>query len=218
MKKIFYISVFFIFTSCLNNTPSNKISENFDYGNTEKGVYTNNFFGLKILFNTSWNLQSQEQFNTLASEGLELISGDNKELQRTIKASEITSANLFAILKYKDESAITFNPSFMSAAENLKGVTQIKTGADYLKSTQDLLKQGQINYSFDAIEAVSINEVHFYKMNIEAYISNTTIKQEMYVTLRNNFSLIFSITYNNENDKKELHKIINSITFTDTSI
>ena len=208
MKKIIYsIVLIVLFTNCKNEK---NLPTDFDYGIVENGVYKNNYFGVRIPFNTDWSVQSQKQMSDLTKSGTDLIVGDNDEFQKVVDASLINVAELFMIFKYEVGSTTNFNPSFLMNAENLKQFPNINNASEYLVGAKRVLQQSnmQIDYRSEDYE-VEIGNEKFLCMEIEN--GSFGIFQDYFVTLKRGFAVAFIVTYDNEEDKKELYSIIENI-------
>ena len=203
-----------MFTFSCNQTNAGK-PKNFDYGQVTKNTYSNEFFGLKIALPSNWIVQSKEQTEQIANVGKEMVAGDDKNLKAAITASEINSANLLAVFKYEVGSAVNYNPSFMLVAENLQNFPGIKNGRDYLFQTVKLLKQSQLKYDVidEDFKKVMINGQEFYLMNCELTYMGITMNQLYYCTIQNGFCISAVISFVDDEQKNELEKIINAMTF-----
>ena len=212
LNKVFTISIFLIFTiSCSNNSKP----KDFDYGKVENDRYVNSYFDLELNLPSHWIVQTKEQTENLSKRGKELIAGDNKNMKAVFKASEINTANLIAAFQYEVGSAVDYNPSFMLVAENLKGFPGIKTGSDYLFQTRKLMKQSQFQYDSidDEFKKIIINNQEYYLMNTSVSYAGYTIRQEYYSTLKDGFCISAIISYNDDEQKSVLKKVINSMKF-----
>ncbi|MCH7774894.1 MAG: hypothetical protein IH784_10910 [Bacteroidetes bacterium] len=189
--------------------------KDFDYGRVENSKYINSFFDFEITLPPDWVIQNKEQTENLAEVGKDLVAGDDKNMKAILKASEINSATLLAVFQYEVGAAVEYNPKFMIVAENLKNAPGIKTGSDYLFHSRKLLKQSQIQYDYidDEFKKEVINNQEFYLMNLSINYMGLNIKQVYYSTIQNGFSMSTIISFINDEQKNELEKVINSMTF-----
>jgi len=189
--------------------------KDFDYGKVENNKYTNSFFNIVVTLPEGWKVQSKEQMDNLAKKGEDLITGDNKDLKRAIKASEINTANLLGVFQYEVGAAVDYNPNFMMVAENLIHAPGVKSGSDYLFHVRKYLKQSQVQ--IDSLDnestKVLINGQEFYYMNVVMNYLGYKIKQSYYATIINDFALSAIISYVSDEQKLELEKIVNSMKF-----
>jgi len=187
----------------------------FDYGKVENNKYTNSFFNFEMSVPTNWSVQSREQTDNLSKIGKDMVSGSNKKMKEVLDASEINSANLLAAFKYDLKTAVQYNPNLMIVAENLKNAPDIKTGGDYLAHTRNFLKQSQVPHDHidDASKKTTIGGKEFYSMSVIVNYMGLKIHQTYYATILDGFSVVTTISYIDENQKKELQNAVNSITF-----
>lgn len=211
LKKFIFLLVTIVFLSCINETK--KLPENFDFGSIENYKYINNYFNLQIRFDSIWIVQTQQQMNSIVKAGNELLN-DNDNLKDAVKASQVNSAYLFTIFKFEHGTVTKYNPSFMVIAENTKMYPDIERGRDYLFEAQKFLNQTKIDYTFDMdIEEKNISNKNFDVMYAETNLMGMKIYQDYFSTVNKGFSLSFIISYSNEEEKKELYKIIKNINF-----
>lgn len=207
MKKIFA----FILTLSALVTFGQEANKGFDYGIVSEGVYTNSFFEMKITFDPSWVVQSQEQVDQLVEKGQDLIT-DDEELKKSIEASSITTAYLLTIFKYEVGTAVASNPAFIAVAENVKSFPEIKSGEEYLLQVKELLAQSQLSYSFDKeIYEKKIGNLKFSVLEAEMDVYGSKIVQEYISVITDGFCLSYILTYTDDNEKKELYRIIDNI-------
>lgn len=74
-----------------------KASDEIDFGTFNNSVYKNNYFGLSAAVPSDWSIQDQDAQRKLMKLGSKLVTGDDKNFQAAIKASELQSVNLFAV-------------------------------------------------------------------------------------------------------------------------
>lgn len=185
----------------------------FDYGKVNKGEYTNNYFNFKLITPKDWNVQNQQQIETLQKKGEELIT--NEKIKATIEISKINTAYLFSIFKYKQDSAVNFNPNFISIAENIGLAPSIKTGKDYLFETRKILQSSNAIYSSisEDFELKEIDGIEFYIMTTKIKNPQFEVSQQFYSTISNGFSLNFILSYVTDEDKGILEKSLYSLDF-----
>ncbi len=228
MKNIFsanlWIATFFIlslfFTSCnqteTSNTPSNEeetigmSKEDFDYGLLNDGIYENDFFNFSIEVPQGWKVQDDKQMKELVEVGKEVISDNKSKLRKIVDASMVNTAYLLTAFKHEVGAKIAFNPSFMVLAENTRLDPRIKKGDQYLSNAKILMQQGQIPYEFDekGIQRINVGGKEFYFMDTEMTVSGQKINQRFYSRVEKGFSLGLIISFNDEEQKKELEAVI----------
>jgi len=210
--QVFILFLLMIFSaSCSNDgQPSG-----FDYGKVENNKYTNSFFDFEMSVPTGWSVQSREQTENLSKVGKDLMAGDDENMKAAIDASTINSANLLAVFKHDLKTAVKYNPNLMMIAENLKNAPDIKTGADYLAHTRNFLKQSQMKHDHidDASKKEMIGGKEFYSMNVTINYNGMQIHQTYYSSIQKGFSLVATISYIDNTQKKVLQDAVKSISF-----
>lgn len=191
---------------------NNRTSDTFDYGRIKDSVYINDYFKLIVHIPHKWHIQSQDQIKEMAQKGDEMINDEN--LKRSVKASEVNVAYLLSIFKYEVGAPVESNPSLIIVAENIKAFPGIKSGKDYLFHAKKLLQQTSVQYTFtepDKGKKIGGREFDLLIANAGNGIIN--IEQQYLSTVLNNFSLSFILTYTNDDEKNELLRILNNISF-----
>jgi len=80
----------------------------------------------------------------------------------------------------------------------------------YLKQAAKLLEQSQVPYEIVSLTTETINNQEFAVMNGIIY---DFIYQRMYVILKNDFALLFTITYFDDEQKEFLEDVMNTVKF-----
>lgn len=199
----------------LSNCATDEMPENFDYGNVNGNIYTNDFFECTIHLPANWIVQSKEQLEHLANIGKELVVGDDEKLKSAVNASEVNTANLLAVFQYELGSAVEYNPNIMILAENVSKVPGIKTGSDYLFQSRRFLKQSQFQYDYlsEDFEKEMINGVEFYKMDAMMSFMGLEVNQMYYSTISKGFSFNVIVSFINDDQRKKLQESLGTIQF-----
>jgi hypothetical protein len=191
-----------------------KASDEIDFGTINNSVYTNNYFGMTVAIPSDWNVQDQAAQQQLMKVGGKLLSGEDKNLQAVLKASELQVVNLFAVFKYERGSPVTFNPSILSMAENVRQFPGIKIGKDYLFHTRKALESGQIQMSFPKdIYTQQLGGVGFDVMETETSVRGMVIKQKYYAAIMKGYALGFVVSFTTDEEQTSLQKILDTVTF-----
>lgn len=211
MKKIILLLVGISLFACKTEQ---KLPENFDYGSIDNGVYKNDYFKMQFPFDTSWEIQTQEQMDAIANSGADLLT--NETTKRAVKATEINSANLFSAFKYKEGFEEDYNYSIALVAENTKSFPNLKRGSDYLKEAKKIMTQTVINYEFeDDFSTKTMGSKTFDVMTVSGNYMGISFNQQYLTTIMDGFSLSFIISYNADAQRQELERILDGITFYD---
>ena len=211
-KKIFCYGIIVLLS--LSAAMCGKKSNELDYGTVKNSVYTNNYFGLEVKFPEKWYLQSQAEQKKLMEEGGKFMAGDDKNIKAAIKASEQKTVNLFAVFNYAPGSPVPFNANMAAIAEKVDHIPGIKKGSDYLFHTKRAFAATQlkIDITKDGYSK-KLGNVDFDSMATAMNLRGITVKQEYYVTIQKGYALLFIISYSNDNQRKGLHEIVNSVNF-----
>ncbi|MET0393338.1 MAG: hypothetical protein ABW019_09365 [Chitinophagaceae bacterium] len=193
---------------------SARIPDDFDYGKVENQVYRNQYFGFEIPLPSDWALQSREEMEKLRQKGRAMIERSNKDMAGTLKASEINSAMLLSIFRYKPDSVTgEFNHSLTVLAENISKIPGIKTATDYLENTQKLITQSRMPYQTSGIHHQKVGGRDFDIMTITMNLQGLSIEQLYYVTVIRDFVVGMIISYGNGRQEQELKDIVSGIRF-----
>ena len=200
-----------LLTSCISGGKP----DNFDYGKVENGVYTNSFFNCELTLPENWVVQSNEQVNEMMQIGEDLFVGDDENMRRVIKASEINSAVLVVAFEYELGSTVEYNPNIVIMVENLSNAPGVKSGKDYLFHSQRLLSQSSMSYNHidDNFEEEKIGGAIFYKMGARISVGDIEVHQTYYSTVLNGFSFSIIISYAFEEQREELLNSMSSLKF-----
>jgi hypothetical protein len=215
MKTKLNILLIILLSVAVSHCNSVKEPVNFDYGHVENHTYKNAFFKLSMDLPADWVVQSKEQVDKLQEGGREIIAGDNKNMKAILKASEVNSATLLSVFQYEVGSAVEYNPNITLVAENLKSFPGIKNGSDYLVQTSKLLKQSQLDYSYidQTFKKINVDKHRFYVMNASINYMSLSINQTYYAGLFDRFCLGIILSYNSDEQKAELEKVVYSMKF-----
>lgn len=210
MKKLFILIIAIAAISCADQKKN--VPENFDYGSTQDGKYTNSFFDMVLSFNPDWVVQEQGIIERDVEEGSEIVYSEDEEIKTKIKASLINTANLLTLFKYELGAQVSFNPSCAVIAENTNNYPGLQSGADYLKNVKELLIQTQMDYVFDEdLRERKIGNSIFYIMHLELNYMGRTVSQDYLTTVINGFALSMVMSYSNDDEKAEIYQIIDSL-------
>jgi hypothetical protein len=210
-------TLYFVFLiTCIVLLPGceRKASDEVDFGTFENSVYQNKYFGLTLTVPSEWSIQDQESQKQMMDTAKKLISGEDKNLEKTIKASEWQVVNLLALFKHPRGTPVPFNPSFICIAERVSHLPGIKEGKDYLFHSKTLLESGQLDISFPRdISSEKLSGTSFDVMYVNTTLAGITIQQKMYATVTKGYALIFTISFITEEEKASLQGILESVAF-----
>lgn len=181
------LSFLCIFVSCKKIIG---IPDNFDYGKIEKNVYQNEFFGMHWPINDGWESLDRGYVDSLRAEGLKDMVGDNEQLEKTITAADIKTANLLSIIHVDTVEVQMYSPNISMMAENLALNIQIKNGQDYLEEAKKFMQGSGVNFEFVGdIHQFNIDGKEFFTMEVINLVQGVPIHQDFYATVINGFGL-----------------------------
>ena len=161
-----------------------KASDEMDFGTFEGSLYCNEYFGMTITIPSGWSIQDKQGREQLMRTGRKIISGDDKNLDAMLKASESEIINLFAAFKHPFGAPVQYNPSITCAGERISRAPGIRSGKDYLFHVKKLLQSGQIKWSFPKkLYSELLGGIEFDVMSVELTTPMITVKQEHYATI-----------------------------------
>ncbi len=191
-----------------------KAVDEIDFGAFTQSVYRNNYFGLSVTLPADWIIQDQDAQDRMMKAGVKMVTGDDKNLQLAVKASELNVVNLFSVFNFPVGSPVEFNPSIMAVAENMRQFPGIKSGKDYLFHARKLLESSQVKVTFPKeVYPQKLGGVDFDVMAVKIAVGNLVVKQNYYVAIIKGYALGFIISHNTDEELATLQKILDSVTF-----
>ena len=191
-----------------------KASDEIDFGTFNNSVYHNNYFGMTVAIPSDWSMQDQAAQQRLMKLGNKLMSGDDKNLKAVMKASELQMVNLFAVFKYLQGSPVTFNPSILSIAENVRQWPGMKSGKDYHFQARKLLESSQVEMSFPKdIYTQQLGGIDFDVMETEMHVRGLVVKQKYYATIMKGYALTLVVSFTTDEELASLKKVLDAMTF-----
>ena len=146
--------------------------------------------------------------------GEQMLAGDDKNMKAVLKASELTSVNLFMVFQYPVGEPVPYNPNIVCVAERVSHMPGIKRGSDYLIQAQKLLKASAMEVDFDdKFSTDEIGGTSFDTMDASISVSGVTFTQTYYSMRAKGYVLSFIASYSNDEEKALLNGILDSVTF-----
>ncbi|MBR2564220.1 MAG: hypothetical protein IKE29_06320 [Paenibacillus sp.] len=195
-----------------DNKESSK-TENVELGTTEKGSYTNDYFGVSLKFPETWEYQDAEGMNELTNASSEAIAGDDETKKKQLELSQTKTLNLLMASQYPLDGG-QLGPSAMAIAEKVSLLQGVRTGEDYLKATKKFMEDSNFPYDYQDFtkETIGGKEMDLMEVKIDAG-DGSTITQEYMSTIINGYAFNFIFTYVDDASKSEIEKIKKSIQF-----
>jgi hypothetical protein len=117
-------------------------------GTIEDRVWRNGDLGLQLTFPDGWSIQDDAQKKRLMDAGAEVVSGDDEQLSAEIAAGTKRTINLFSVFERPVGSTLTFNPSIIGIAENLRLAPEVQTPEDYFREAKKLLARSPVEVEY----------------------------------------------------------------------
>lgn len=192
-------------------------SKKINYGILTKDEYLNTFFGLRILYPSTWKIQDSKSTDSLQKSGNELLK-ERADLsaieQETLDISGEETLKLFVSFKYKIGIKDTFNPSFSCIAFNFSAYPQVKTAQDVQEMTKSQLKSTNYKTEFSKdIYKTNIGGKEFAVLEYKIDMGKGFIANRQYVAMLNGYALYFVLNYETDKEFKEVNDILSKITF-----
>lgn len=181
-------------------------------GTTEKGSYTNDYFGLSVSFPTEWEFQDSAGMNELMNAGVDAVVGDDKDKKKRYDLSLTKTLNLLMASKYP-LGGIEQGGSIMIIAEKVSLLQGVKSGEDYLKASRKIMEENQLPYEFKEITTTKVGGKDMDVMQVLINAGDMVATQEYYSIITEGYALNIITTYFDDESKAETDKIIKSVTF-----
>ncbi|WP_203258913.1 hypothetical protein [Hyunsoonleella ulvae] len=210
MRKIVYVVIVFLFAfGCKKEV---NVPESFDYGKIENNTYKNMFFQFSFPVKSDWYVLDNEENERLHKLGTEIATGENEKLRKSLEASDINLAKLFTAFREAPGTNVAFNPSIIVNAENLKNAFGVKTNEDYLEVSKKLLLQTAMQINFiEEKKSIKIGSQDFVYVRLENTFNEIVVTQDYYITTKNNFALIFILSYVDDTGKNEVYEMFDKL-------
>lgn len=184
-----------------------------ELGTTQKGSYTNDYFGVSLKFPEAWEFQDAEGMNQLTSASSEAIAGDDAVKKKQMELSQTKTLNLLMASQYPLDGG-KVGPSAMAIAEKVSLLQGIRTGEDYLKATKKFMEDSNFPYTYKdfTTETIGGKEMDLMQITTDAG-DGTTITQDYYSTIIEGYAFNFIFTYVDEKSKSEIDSIKKSVQF-----
>ena len=218
-NETYYVRTFvFLFSIALllSCHQASKIPDDFDYGKTENGVYTNKYFGMEITIPDHWIIQTKGQVDSIMNKGKKILEEKNKEIASHVEKVLEHSPTLLMVFKYPPASAIIgYNPYFMIMSEKLNPLSGINTGIDYLENERKLTEQAKIGYHASSDYSVKkIGEKEFDVLRFTRAVGEQMDVQRVFnVRIEKGFALNIILSYASAKQEEELMDVLRHIKF-----
>lgn len=205
-KALLLLTIIPLFFCCESN--AKKSTDYFNRGYIEDNTYYNSFFNLKLPLPKNWHIMNDGELELLA-ESSALIKNEKIEKH---ESEDFIDNTLISIFKYGLLDAQTYNYNFTLLANKIIGV---KNGKEAVNELTKILKQQNpnIQITHDDSKAYNFGGKTFFSFDAEQYLFNQLIKQSFYITVYRSYAISIVLTYQTNEQKKELAKFIKNISF-----
>ncbi|WP_440111543.1 hypothetical protein [Paenibacillus sp. QZ-Y1] len=199
--------------SSTSETKETDNSKEVELGMTEKGSYTNDYFGVSLKFPEAWEFQDAAGMNELTSASSEAIAGDDEKKKKQIELSQTKTLNLLMASKYPLDGG-KVGPSAMAIAEKVSLLQGIRTGKDYLEATKKFMVDSKFPYKYKEFttETIGGKEMDLMQITMDPG-DGSTITQDYYSTIIEGYAFNFIFTYVDDTSKSEIENIKKSVQF-----
>lgn len=210
MKKIFSLLVISVlFFGCKK---TEKAPFFFDHGTVNDGVYDNTFFKFKLPINPDWYILDKNETKNIYKQGNKIVAGDNESLKEQLEASQVNLAKLFTAFKDQPGFSLTFNPSIIINAENVKKIPRIKGASDYFAQAKELMSKSTMKITYlEEKYDIEIGSQDFGLLRTLNTTGDIAITQDYYATVKNDFVLLIILSYDTEETKKEVYAMFDKL-------
>lgn len=191
-----------------------KASQEIDFGVVTDSVYRNQFFGMSITFPEEWWVQDAETHQETMQESGRMFAGDDPNLQAALKASELTTVQLFAVMEHPIGTPVPFNPNLIALAERVRNMTGIQSGKDYLYHARKLMEASQMSYIFsEELDRISLGGVEFDVLRGRLDIGPFSVHQKFYSAIMKGYALGLVVSFSTEEEEMMLNQILETLSF-----
>ncbi len=173
--------------------PEVKMQPAVDFGEILDRSYTNFFFGFKLTFPESWFVNTTENDADLKKVKINLDIDTPKNTKNILNA-----------FKFQEKIGVT--SVFRVSTEDLDNFSNIKNAVDYFDAMRQTFKVVKLppDFKYSETDAEKLGNVQFAFLDI----SSSKGTKRLYATVKNDFAIIFTLTYETDNELQEMKKIL----------
>ncbi len=191
-----------------------RAADEIDFGRVENAVYQNTYFGLSVSLPPAWNIQDEAARKQLMELGGKMMAGKDRNLKAAVKASDLTTVNLFSAFEHPLGAPVMFNPSIMCVAERIRQAPGVKRGRDYLFHARRAMEASAMKFKFSGeVESETLGGRVFDVLPMEMDISGMTVRQRYYATIDQGYALCFIISFVTPEQETVARDILKTVKF-----
>lgn len=214
--KLTLATTFIVTVLLLAACQSKAHKSEFSYGAYENGKYINKFLGITLDIPNDWYVYSEEEILKVMG----LVENDvdlNDAGRENIKKNKVRSADLFMAQKYDPyEFDAIVNPSFMINVERVDDIKFIRNASDYAKlARKNMQAMTKSPVIFENEATVELGGNQFERHTIMKSEAGYDYETTQFCQIMNGYAVIFTLTYADEYDRKELIRCLSSLNYKD---
>lgn len=183
--------------------------------NERGNTYVNRLLGVSVEKPANWYAQSVKEMIMSQQQGGKALAGEDQNMQAMLDAAAKSSLPLFGFYEYPPGTPGKLNPNVLSIAENIQMFPGIKDPCDYIHAVQNILKQGQLKYSFDSdCQHKTIGGQDSGYLDASLTLGKLKIYQRYHAVLKDGYAISFIQTYTDDVSLKKVNRVIDTIKIT----
>jgi len=184
-----------------------------DLGKLEGGVYTNEFFSMRLTLPSQWVVGGEAEQKRLREAGAKTIKTDNFLKDLAMKNSEQRTTQLLLVSKGA-WGTTPLNSSIICMAEQIPALSTVSRGSEYLASMKSMLQYSSVSMRIaQDVYPVEVGGKLFYGLGVAVKAGPMEIPQTYYAYVSHGYALVFIITTFTDEDRETIDSMIKSIAF-----
>jgi hypothetical protein len=182
-----------------------------DNGKVAGDVYENSYFSFRYTMPRNWTVHGEETNKALQQIGNEIISGEDENKKARMRAAEKRTYNLLTVFEYPLGTPGKDNAGLQLIAEGVSFAPGIKTGADYIWTLKQVLKNSAAQVSYDGEPAeVKLSGVTFFRQSLANTVGTVLVYETIFSTVAKGYALSFIFTARSKEKLEEVTRSMSS--------
>jgi hypothetical protein len=181
---------------------------NFAAGETTGKTYSNKTLNFSLTLPDEWEIADDNFARRLKNEGFNLGVETPKAAKASTQSKLNAAVNRVQILltAFKASTETNKNAILRVSVEDLRSVPQIKDAVDYFDSMRATYQNIKLpaNFKYSETQAEKLGAMQFGFLDV----SHGAGKKRMYATMRGGYAIMFTLTYQSEEDLAALKKVL----------
>src|SRR5437660_6726943 len=185
-----------------------------DLGKLEGGVYTNEFFSMRLTLPSQWVVGGEAEEKRLREAGAKTTIQTNNPIRNwAIKKSAQRTTQLLLVSKGA-WGTTPLNSSIICMAEQIPALSTVSRGSEYLASMKSMLQYSSVSMRIaQDVYPVEVGGKLFYGLGVAVKAGPMEIPQTYYAYVSHGYALVFIITTFTDEDRETIDSMIKSIAF-----